>query len=231
MPGFLSEQLPQLSIPEYRVTRSRVIAMAAPELRTIVVSPTVGSPAVVPIWHGGKIRGVTICILADNDADSGISGDFTPDDVYRVMDSCANTVPGLARLAERRASTLAMYGCQKLHMSGDEGTESLRLYKLDSYAPGLYGFYAGKMSSAPVAAAACLDRLVTDELIRDEGFQALPRAERQFGGEDVAARTACEAMSSGAHTRVTPQQWRAWRAEAGQFADCPSPGDSSDPAG
>ncbi|WP_280247055.1 hypothetical protein [Nocardia abscessus] len=27
-------------------------------------------------------------------------------------------------------------------MSGDEGTESLRQYKLDNYAPGLYGFYA-----------------------------------------------------------------------------------------
>ncbi|MGY1900700.1 NAD(P)/FAD-dependent oxidoreductase [Nocardia gipuzkoensis] len=235
LPGFLSEQLPHLSLPAYRVTRSRVIAMAVPKLNTIVVPPTVGSPAIVPIWHGGKIRGVTICTLADNDAGSGDPADFDPSDAYQLVDYYAHSIPGLARLLGRGNLHIGMYGCQKLHMSGDEGTESLRLYKLDNYAPGLYGFYAGKMSSAPVAAAACLDRLVTDGIIRDEGVEELPRAEWKPRGENIAARTACEAIGVGTHTRVTSEQWRAWReASSGQSAESPprpSPRDSFDQLG
>ncbi|MFE6926294.1 NAD(P)/FAD-dependent oxidoreductase [Nocardia sp. NPDC057663] len=167
LPAFLRNHLPSVAGPEYVVTRSRVLAIGCASFNTIVVPLAPGSPTVVPIWHAGEVKGITICIPYDNEVERCYElSEGHPAMTEKTIDYCTDMLPGLRHQLQSKRPEMGMYTCQKLMLEGESGgQESARLHKVDTLTEGLYSLYSGKMSAAPVAAAACLSKLRSDGVI------------------------------------------------------------------
>ncbi|MGF0320653.1 NAD(P)/FAD-dependent oxidoreductase [Nocardia fluminea] len=179
--------------PDYSVTRSTVVVI--PELT--IAGPVIPlfdfGPTILPIWHRGRYCGATMCLPFDNAAD-GADGQSTD----ALLGECVDRLPELgARLTPTVRRSIRTYRCEKL-LVGDQqaGTEASRTHRIDHLADGLIGFYAGKFSSASVAAR---------DLLRTLTAQITPHHDRQpsavLGALHIAARAAVApiAMSRPVH--------------------------------
>lgn len=147
-----------VAAPDYRTTHTNVLVIQDLSLATAVIPLFGTAPTLVPIWQAGRVHGVTACLPLDNveDRDTPIHRSAS-----ELLDECVDRLPELARRLTRTVrETGWVYSCQKLLLASQSGgTEAARSYRRDHLADNLTALYAGKLTTASVAARALLETL------------------------------------------------------------------------
>ncbi|WP_158605617.1 NAD(P)/FAD-dependent oxidoreductase [Amycolatopsis panacis] len=163
LPTYLKRWRPGTRHLLYASTTTRVVVVPGLGLDAPVLPLFDAAPTVVPVWHAGRVGGVTICVPFDNVRHSGSPRPVTVELAQEVVDLCVRQLPGLAdHLRENEESPIGIYNCEKLIIDGQQdGAEESRSFRVDRVEAGLYAFYAGKFTTASVGASAMLDTLGT----------------------------------------------------------------------
>ena len=149
-------------------TLSRVLVVHVPVPPVIVISLRRTGPHAVPVITGGTSPRFTVCLPFDNNPLGGRLESADVTDVARLLVRCPELLQPLRSLLDQREEgiPLGLYWCEKVQGIEDlPGTPASRAPRVQRLAPDCCCLYAGKFTTAPLAARLCLEQLVGDGLV------------------------------------------------------------------
>lgn len=157
------------AVPAVVRTVSRVLVVHIPVPPVIVVSLRRVGPHAVPVLTHGTSPRFTVCLPFDNDRTP--TGYLPVDvaDVTKMLAHCPELLQPLRTLLQRQGSDgvpLGLYSCEKVQGAEDKpGTPASRAARIHELASDCLCLYAGKFTTASLAAKACLEQLIRGGLV------------------------------------------------------------------